>query len=114
MTPEEKRESYLRRIVEVRTRPCKRTAEEAYSQMDRMLGRSSTGINKGSSMKVKIGNTIYDTNDQPIMVILAEEDKKNISQMNEGYSKYCGYPESGYTVEEIEEFMKTDDSSKNE
>lgn len=113
MTPEEKREDYLRRIAEVRNRPCKRTEKEAYAQMDRMLKRTSTGI-KGSGMKVKIGNIIYDTNDQPIMVILAEEDKKNIANMYDECYKYCGYPASGYSVEEIEKFMETPENPKNE
>lgn len=68
---------------------------------------------KDSRMKVKVGNTVYDSNDQPVMVILSDMDKKNISRMYDECSKYCGYPE-GFPVEYIEEFMKTDDSSKND
>lgn len=96
---------YLKRIKEVRDKPSKRTAEEAYHQMDKMMNRNQ----KGSSMKVKVGNTIYDSNDEPVMVILSDVDKKNISQMYDECSKYCGYPE-GIPESDIEEFMKTDES----
>lgn len=58
-------------------------------------------------MKVKIGNTIYDANDQPIMVILSEEDKRNISNMYEECTKYCAAPD-GTTEEEFNSFMKTE------
>lgn len=32
-------------------------------------------------MKVKIGDTIHDSQDEPIMIIIDENDKKNISMM---------------------------------
>jgi len=43
-------------------------------------------------MKVKIGNTVYDPSETPIMVVLSEADKKNISTMSEDNTKYCVYP----------------------
>ena len=58
-------------------------------------------------MKVKIGNTIYDPNDQPIMVILTKEDKWNISNMDESATKHCAYP-SGSDTKDIEDWMKDD------
>lgn len=57
-------------------------------------------------MKVKIGNKIYDAAKQPIMVILSEKDKENIANMIDSATKYCGYPDSGFTEKEIEEFME--------
>ena len=57
-------------------------------------------------MKVKIGDKIYDPEDQPIMFILTDKDKENIRNMLPDNCKYCCYPNSGYTEEEIEEFMK--------
>jgi hypothetical protein len=58
-------------------------------------------------MKVKIGNKIYDSEDQPIMLILTDFDKNNISNMLETNTKYCSYPaNAGLTVEEIEKFME--------
>lgn len=57
-------------------------------------------------MKVKIGNKIYDSNDEPIMIILDKQDMEYISNMPKHYSKYCVYPEIGYTEEDIKEFMK--------
>ena len=59
-------------------------------------------------MKVKIGDKIFDPNDQPIMVILTDDDKSNISNMAPKATKYCAFPDS-YSEEEIVEFMNTDD-----
>lgn len=47
-------------------------------------------------MKVKIGNKFYSAEDEPIMIILSEQDKKNISEMPDEYFKYCQYPEGKY------------------
>ena len=55
-------------------------------------------------MKVKIGNKIYDSNIEPIMIILSEEDKLNISNMEE-QRKYCSYPDD-IDTEEVIKFMK--------
>jgi hypothetical protein len=55
-------------------------------------------------MKVKIGNTIYDAEEEPIMIILDEDDKINISKM-ETARKYCVYPDD-YDTEKIKEFME--------
>ena len=57
-------------------------------------------------MKIKIGEKIYDGNDVPVMVILTEEDKKNIANMLPTATKYCSYPE-GYDETKIKGFMKT-------
>lgn len=55
-------------------------------------------------MKVKIGTKIYDSNDEPIMLILDEEDKNNISNIGE-QKKYCSYPER-MSVDDVVRFMK--------
>jgi hypothetical protein len=54
-------------------------------------------------MKIKIGDKIYDSNKEPIMLILDEEDVSNISNMEE-QRKYCGYPED-MIMEDIIKFM---------
>lgn len=59
-------------------------------------------------MKVKIGEQIFDSEVQPVMVILSEEDKKNIATMGDA-AKYCGYPDD-WAVEDIVDFMKTEQS----
>jgi len=56
-------------------------------------------------VKVKIGNTVYDSEDQPIMVILTREDKKLISQMYDNCMKYCAFPDE-MEPKEIEDWMK--------
>lgn len=60
-------------------------------------------------MKVKIGNKIYDSNVEPIMLILDKYDKKNIANMDEDASKFCTHPDDEeYTDARIRKFMKTD------
>lgn len=44
-------------------------------------------------MKVKIGDKIYDSEKEPIMVILSDDDKKNITNMLPHCTKYCSFPE---------------------
>ena len=58
-------------------------------------------------MKVKIENTIYDSNDEAIMLILSAQDKVNINGMLTNASKYCSFDGDIYTTEQIEEFMET-------
>jgi hypothetical protein len=43
-------------------------------------------------MKVKIGNKIYDSGNEPIMVILEGNDRKNITNMSPDATKYCSFP----------------------
>ena len=58
-------------------------------------------------MKVKIGDRIYDSNEQPIMLILDEIDKKNISEMNKDATKFISYPDDEeFTEKMIKNFMK--------
>jgi hypothetical protein len=57
-------------------------------------------------MKVKIGDKIYDSEEQPIMVVLSPADKKNIGNMDHAHTKYCSYTCKGFSEEEIEEFME--------
>lgn len=59
-------------------------------------------------MKVKIGNTIYDSNEEPIMLILSESDKENITWMSTDATKYCSFP-NDYNLDDIKEFMKTEE-----
>lgn len=58
-------------------------------------------------MKVKIGNTIFDSKLEPIMIILSSSDKYNIANMDVSDKKYCCYPEN-ISWEQIKEFMKND------
>lgn len=56
-------------------------------------------------MKVKIGDTIYDAKDQPIMLILNSKDKENIKNMHEEATMFCEYP-NGSDKEEILKLME--------
>lgn len=44
-------------------------------------------------LKVKIGDTIHDSDMEPLMVILSEADKANIAQMTPEYTKYAAFPD---------------------
>lgn len=44
-------------------------------------------------MKIKVGDTIYNSQFEPVMVILSEADKQNIINMLPEATKYCAYPE---------------------
>lgn len=52
-------------------------------------------------MKVKIGNVIYDSEKEPIMLILTDNDKENIKNMHPEATKFCSYPDeiSGLDIE---------------
>jgi len=43
-------------------------------------------------MKVKVGNKIYDVEEEPVMVILSNEEKEQIANMHPDNTKYCVYP----------------------
>jgi hypothetical protein len=60
-------------------------------------------------MKVKVGDTIFDGEDQPVMVILSDMDKQNILSMGKDATKYCSYPDN-MDINEIKEFMRTEES----
>lgn len=56
-------------------------------------------------MKVKIRNEIYDSNKEPIVLILSEEDKINIGNMAQEAQKFCSYPDT-MNEEDVKMFMK--------
>ena len=58
-------------------------------------------------MKVKIGDKIYSSDEEPIMLILNEEDRRDLANMAPDALAYCVYPKDKLTVEEIREFMST-------
>lgn len=59
-------------------------------------------------MKVKIGDKTYDSNKEPIMIILSVKDKEDIKSMISSATKYCSFPENGFTEERILKFMEED------
>ena len=52
-------------------------------------------------VKVKIGNKIHDSNNEPIMLILEEQDKEDIANMNDDDTCLCSFP-LGWDIEDIE------------
>lgn len=57
-------------------------------------------------MKVKIKDTIYDSEEDPIMIILSKGEKEQIANMHRDCFKYCSYPSSDQNNHaEIEKWM---------
>ena len=57
-------------------------------------------------MKVKVGNRVYDCEDQPIMVILTTIDRANISRMTIEATRYAMFSgDCKMTKEEREQWM---------
>lgn len=56
-------------------------------------------------MKVKIGNTIYDAKDQPVMVIFSDLDKKNIANMLPECTKYACWPDDERSIQQMFHWM---------
>jgi hypothetical protein len=58
-------------------------------------------------MKVKIGDKIYNASEEPIMLILTQEDRKNIENMAPDATKYCAFPDNT-SLKVINKFMKVE------
>lgn len=56
-------------------------------------------------MKVKIGEKIYDSSEEPILIVLSDSDKENIKNMIPEATKYCSFPDT-YDLDKIKAFMK--------
>ena len=60
-------------------------------------------------MKVKIGNKLYNSEKEPIMLILTKGEQMQIGSMAEGCTKYASFPSTTYwtnnNYEKIQEWM---------
>lgn len=63
-------------------------------------------------MRVKIGNEVYDSLKEPIMIIFDEGETDFIGKLGAEQSKYCSYPPEGYKEEEIEKFMELNEKGE--
>lgn len=57
-------------------------------------------------MQVKIGNEVFDAEEIPILLILSDKDKFNISHMDPEATKYATFPEDWGTKDEMWEWME--------
>ena len=57
-------------------------------------------------MRVKIGDKWYDSEEEPIVVELSDQDKINIAHMSEIAKKYCSFPE-GLSRDKVREWMNS-------
>lgn len=56
-------------------------------------------------MQVKIGNKIYNSDDLPIMLLLSDEEKTQISNMRPEDKKYCSYNPKIISAENVRRWM---------
>jgi hypothetical protein len=63
-------------------------------------------------LKVKLGDKIYDSTQEPIMLIMDDEVKEHISCMHPSAYTYCSCPDS-MTENEIKAFMGIKDGDDN-
>lgn len=63
-------------------------------------------------MKVKIGNSVHDSEEEPIMIIIHGKDHIDMEKVDkhktvrdDKYIKYCAYP-SKITEKQLREFME--------
>lgn len=61
-------------------------------------------------MKVKIRDKVYDSIDEPIMVILSDKDKAKIAEMDEVTNQYCVYPDFMKKAE-VMKFIKGEEAN---
>ena len=57
-----------------------------------------------NNMKVKIGDKIHDSNEEPIMLVLDDNDKENIKNMDSNKYKFITYPK-GMSNEDVREWI---------
>ena len=61
-------------------------------------------------MKVKVGNKIYNGEEEPVMVTLTKEDREQINNMHPDNKGYCVYPDTKEwtksNYKKIKEWMK--------
>jgi len=55
-------------------------------------------------MRVKVGDKVYDGAEQPVMVILTDQDKENIANMLPHCTRYCMFPDKS-DKKEIDKWM---------
>lgn len=55
-------------------------------------------------MEVMIGDKIYSSDNQPILIRLSQIEKNLIGRMQDKDTKFCAYPE-GMSLEDVKKFM---------
>jgi hypothetical protein len=58
-------------------------------------------------MKVKIGEIVYDSAAEPVMVILSPGDRDNISNMPLEATCYASFPDGWGSEEQMRDWMET-------
>lgn len=56
-------------------------------------------------MKVKIGDVVYDSESVPVMLVMTEFDKENISNMQREATKYASFPDGWGDVDTMTKWM---------
>ena len=59
-------------------------------------------------MKVKVGDRVFSSEDQPIMVILTDKDKENIANMDPDCTKYATFQDDWGSQQAMRDWMDAD------
>ncbi len=57
-------------------------------------------------MKVKVGDPVCDGEREPVMVILSDQDRRNIAAMPPEATRYCVYPDELWTPDQVRGWMR--------
>jgi len=59
------------------------------------------------NMQVRIGDKIYDADQQPIMLVLSDLDRQQIAAMPAGLHCFCAFPADKFNQEDIQRWMES-------
>jgi len=62
-------------------------------------------------MIVKVKDQYFNTDKEPIMLILSDREIRLISNMKSDEYTFCSYPSKGYTEEDVQKFMLVNESA---
>ncbi len=60
-----------------------------------------------NNMQVRIGDTLYDADKQPIMLVLSDLDRQQIAAMPAGLHRFCVFPADKFDKDTIQQWMES-------
>jgi len=58
-------------------------------------------------MQVRIGDTLYDADKTPIMLVLTDLDRQQIAAMPPGLHRFCVFPADKFNQEDVQKWMES-------
>ena len=76
--------------------------QEVYRQALDTFGEE---LQRNEDMRVKIGDRYYDSEKEPIMVVLSDNEKRIVTEMPMLFRRLCCFPDEGFSQDYIEKWM---------